>query len=317
MQVKKHPTKLMMDKSRLYADVIKYAHDENMPSITTTIVQILGVRNEINKLIMFLLDAYFCTNEFWTNGINNNRLLSNSVHELLLIPQKSLFKNDRFKELLSIVVGCILIPKSVNNFILVDTDHTRLSRKLENVLVNKETYGPISITAPFTHLMTTDTIRLFDTMYHFMKHKNNKTSQLLCAFIYTLPRGSFESIPEMKMFKDVNIGCRADMCWYLWWFFILFASMKSDYHIDIVKYAFRLFKRAYHKKNIKYQLLQRIVFILVSHREENDQVLIDSRPMRNAFTLAFSNIKASNKKELVKEKVKEDCVYLDCVILNA
>lgn len=305
-----------MDKDKLYRDVIKCARTKDLKGICAGVQILLGLRNELPRLISFFIDTYL-SNEltcFWDRSVRANEVIVDCVEKIMALPKRQILKNDIFQDYFTkLLVNCLSVheyyDRSKWSATVVGIEGARLDAKLESTFMCLEIYPECKlVTRSFRKLMTVDMARLFDVLYYFMRRGDKKLAQLLSKHILCKQRVNFDRVPnDCGLFDDVKDDCKVDTVWYVWWFLMMYVKkMKKDnkhgthwhYAYRLVDLSFSIFKTLYTKKvrERRVHLLYNLIYIIMSeHMEDVDSVVQGFDETQTLSALLFNE---SSKKSI-------------------
>jgi len=270
-----------MDKDKIYTDIVRLAKCHNFKDALTHAITLLTIRNELPKLLGFLIDTYFDVSQFWYRGLTTNTTLLTMFNNLLMLPKRQITRLPQFHEYFASIFVYTLMHKPQHNspkwIKYISVSGTRLERLLETTLICRESFGESRlVTKYFRNKMTTDTAQLFDSLYHFMRRGDRKTAQLLIKYICSIKDITYDAIPiTHTLFQDVKSEHQTDIAWYVWWFLIVYSKRYSEnrlykhhyvYCYELVMCMFNLYKICFSKKSREKRLdiLHTLCYLIMS-----------------------------------------------------
>ena len=337
-----------MDKERVYRDVCGCAKVGDVRGAFKGLVSLLGLRNELPRVIGFLIDNYLGSVVddvlFWDRSARVNGEIIKTYSKVCTLPKRQLVKNAEFQDAFAYLVGLMLrVRESTDKGrwtkAIGGVDALRLKRLLEPTLVTLEVFKECSIvTKLFRKSMSIETARLFDALYHYMRRNEKKQVQLLVKYILGLQSITFDRVPmDCELFTDVKDDCKADVAWYVWWFLIAYSKKSAKaygdshwrYVLRIVESSFSLYKACYTKRSRdrRVQVVYPLVYMMMSeHIEDCEGVACDGwEVLKDAFCSSTQELTVAREAMPHGEKVAEEesrtgstsvdnLRYLDCVI---
>lgn len=306
-----------MDKERIYNDVIRFCKAGNNIEAYKSIINLLSVRNELNKVLSFLIDMYFSI-DFWCSDLQINMTIKECIEGILQLPKRLFIKNVEFQNLFGKLVTCIFYRKasvrqmqwleSINSF-----SGARLERKLENVLMCREAYSPCKIVSKlFRDMMTHETAQLFDGLYNLIRKGENTLAILLVKYMINMKAVTFDRIPGSCIyFEDIRDELRASIVWYIWWFLLGYAKKYAKDKYAVVEVNFYIFKLCLHKQSRDRRL--NVLFFIIRYLIKGDTVVLDFEIDHSDVLNLFDHKPVVQKSEC---KVAEECKndYLNSII---
>lgn len=304
-----------MDKDKLYRDVLKCARTKDFKGVCTGVQILLGLRNELPRLLAFFIDTYL-SNEwtcFWDRSVSANQIIVECLEKIMALPKRQILKNELFQELfIKLLVSCLSVHEYYGRnkwtAAVVGIDGARLDAKLESTFMCLEIYPECKlVTKSFRKLMTVDMARLFDVLYYFLRKGDRKLAQLLAKHILCKQHISFDRVPsDCGLFDDVKEDCKVDVVWYVWWFLVMYVKkMKKDKHgshwhyaYKLVELSFSIFKTMYTKKarERRVDLLYGLIYIIMSeHMEDADGLVKTPDEVHALSALLFGE---SNRRKI-------------------
>jgi hypothetical protein len=306
-----------MDKERIYNDVIRFSKAGNTIEAYKSIINLLSVRNELNKVLSFLIDMYF-TIDFWCSDFQINMTIKECLEGILQLPKRLFIKNVEFQNLFGKLVTCIFYRKaSIRQMQWLESINSytgaRLERKLENVLMCREAYAPCKIVSKlFRDMMTQETAQLFDGLYNLIRKGENTLAILLVKYMIHMKTITFDRVPgSCAFFEDIRDELRASVVWYIWWFLLSYAKKYAREKYDVVETNFHICKLCLHKQSRDRRLT--VLFFVIRYLIKGDIVACDLELDHSQVLNLFEHKPIVQKNE---SKVMEPCPndYLNSII---
>lgn len=321
-----------MDKDKLYRGLLVDAHAGRLEQVATALRTLLTLRNEVPRLLSFFVDE-FLSLAVWDRSVKGNEMLADAINVMMLLPRRQLIKNIEFQKAFVQVASAVLMhyqPLQERErwlHVVNGVDGRKLERKLESTMMCLEAFKECKlVNLTFRKLMSTETARLFDALYHYLRHREKKPAQLLVKYIIGIKSISFDRVPANVLFDDVKDECRADIVWYVWWFLITYCKMRmkesahSHYMYNLVNAVFRVFKLFYTKRNRERRvgILHALIHLMMQDAMLDIEM---SSSASNELDIFVETAKPRSTEPVVaapenEKGIYKKCKYLDCVIYD-